>query len=125
MSSHESFERHGPKILVIAPFIGVVRTYIPVAAGASSMRYSVFLTYSVIGSIAWAVGLPLVGYWLGAIPFVERHLDVMIIVIACASVVPVIASAAGGAIFRRGAAQTRAHRRSRRRCPLDCGTISL
>jgi membrane-associated protein len=100
-TSHEFFERNGPKILVIAPFIGVVRTYTPVVAGASTMRYSVFLTFSVVGSMAWAIGLPLVGYWLGAIPFVEEHLDLMIVVIACVSVVPVIASAAGGAMLRR------------------------
>jgi len=76
----------------------VVRTYTPVVAGASTMRYSVFLTFSVIGSIAWAIGLPPIGFWLDAIPFVEDHLDLMIVVIACASVVPVIASAAGGAM---------------------------
>jgi membrane-associated protein len=100
-TSHQFFERNGSKILVISPFIGVVRTYTPVVAGASTMRYSVFLTFSVIGGIAWGVGLPLVGFWLGAIPFVEDHLDLMIIVIACASVVPVVASAAGGAILRK------------------------
>jgi len=100
-TSHEFFERHGAKILVIAPFIGVVRTYTPVVAGASTMRYSVFLTFNVIGSIAWAVGLPLIGFWLGAISFVEDHLGLMIVVIACGSVVPVIASATGGAMLRR------------------------
>jgi membrane-associated protein len=100
-TSHEFFERHGAKILVISPLIGVVRTYTPVVAGASTMRYSVFLTFSIIGSALWAIGLPLIGFRLGAIPFVEDHLDLMIVVIACASVVPVIASAAGGAVFRR------------------------
>jgi membrane-associated protein len=100
-TSHEFFERHGSKVLVISPFIGVVRTYIPVVAGASTMRYSVFLVFSTIGAVAWGVGLPFVGYWLGAIPFVEDHLDLMIVVIACASVVPVVASAAGGALLRK------------------------
>jgi membrane-associated protein len=99
--SHEFFERHGPKVLVIAQFIGVVRTYTPVAAGGSAMRYPVFLTFSVLGSIAWGVGLPVVGYFLGNIPFVSRHIQLIVMVIAVASAVPVIASAAAAFIRRR------------------------
>jgi membrane-associated protein len=83
----------------LAAVLGAQCAYVIGWRGASSMRYSVFVTFSVIGSVLWAVGLPLVGYRLGAMPFVEEHLDLMIVVIACASVVPVIASAAGGAIF--------------------------
>jgi membrane-associated protein len=99
-SSHEFFERNGPKVLVIAQFIGVIRTYTPAAAGVSAMRYPVFLTFSALGSIGWGVGLPIVGYFLGNIPFVSRHIEMIVVVIA-ASVVPVIASAAAAYIRRR------------------------
>lgn len=106
-SSHEFFERHGPKVLVIAQFIGVIRTYTPVAAGVSAMRYSVFLTFSILGSIAWGIGLPVVGYFLGNIPFVSRHIELIVMVIAVASALPVIASAAAAFIRRRRAAEAR------------------
>ncbi|HYR15888.1 MAG TPA: DedA family protein, partial [Mycobacterium sp.] len=100
-SSHEFFERNGPKVLVIAQFIGLIRTYTPVAAGVSAMRYPVFLTLGALGSIAWGVGLPIVGYFLGNIPFVSRHIEMIVVVIAALSVVPVIASAAAAYIRRR------------------------
>jgi membrane-associated protein len=87
--------------LVIAQFIGVIRTYTPVAAGVSAMRYPVFLTFSALGSIAWGVGLPLGGYFLGNIPFVSHHIEMIVVVIAALSVVPVIASAAAAYIRRR------------------------
>jgi membrane-associated protein len=106
-SSHEFFEKNGPKVLVIAQFIGVIRTYTPVAAGVSAMRYPVFLTFSVLGSIAWGVGLPVVGYFLGNIPFVSRHIELIVMVIAVASAVPVIASAAAAFIRRRQAVEGR------------------
>jgi membrane-associated protein len=104
-SSHEFFERHGPKVLVIAQFIGVIRTYTPVAAGVSAMRYPVFLTFSALGSIAWGVGLPIGGYFLGNIPFVSHHIEMIVMVIAALSVVPVIASAAAAYIRGRQAVE--------------------
>lgn len=51
--SHGFFDKHGPKALVIAPFIGVVRTFTPVVAGVAGMRYRVFLLFNVIGSAGW------------------------------------------------------------------------
>ncbi|MET0455574.1 MAG: VTT domain-containing protein [Mycobacterium sp.] len=92
-SSHEFFERHGRKTIVIGHFIGVVRTFTPVIAGASGMRYPVFLAYDVLGAAAWGVGLTVVGFHLGNVPLVNRHLDVMVLAIAVLSTVPVVASA--------------------------------
>ncbi len=88
--SHEFFARHGPKALVIAPFIGVVRTFTPVIAGVAEMRYRTFLTFNVIGSLAWGIGLTLVGYFLGNVPFVAHNLELMVLIIAILSTVPVI-----------------------------------
>jgi membrane-associated protein len=67
---------------------------------ASSHEF-LFLTFSALGSIAWGVGLPIVGYFLGNIPFVSRHIEMIVVVIAALSVVPVIASAAAAYIRRR------------------------
>src|SRR4051794_8309652 len=51
--SHAFFERHGPKALVLARFVPVVRTFTPIVAGVGQMRYRTFLTYNVIGAAAW------------------------------------------------------------------------
>jgi membrane-associated protein len=100
-SSHEFFEQHGPKTLVIAQFIGVVRTFTPVVAGISAMRYPVFLAFNIIGSITWGIGLPLVGYFLGNVPVVRDHVEVIVLVIAFLSALPVIVSVARAVIGRR------------------------
>ncbi|CAN5160049.1 DedA family protein [soil metagenome] len=101
--SHEFFERHGPKALVIAPFIGVVRTFTPLVAGIAGMRYRVFLIFNIIGSLAWGIGLTTVGYFLGNIEFVAQHLDLMVIGIATISTLPVLAAAAKAFTARRAA----------------------
>jgi membrane-associated protein len=102
-SSHEFFERHGRKTIVIGHFIGVVRTFTPVIAGASGMRYRVFLGYDVIGATAWGAGLTVVGYHLGGVPFISTHLDWMVLLIATLSIVPVAASAMRAMFARRAA----------------------
>ena len=105
-SSHEFFERHGRKTIVIGHFVGVVRSFTPLIAGASGMRYPVFLAYDVIGAVGWGVGLVVVGYHLGGIPFVGAHLELMVLAIACLSILPVAVSAARALLTRRGAAPT-------------------
>jgi membrane-associated protein len=92
-SSHDFFVKYGAKTLVIGQFIGVVRTFAPVVAGISGMRYRTFVTFGALGSISWGVGLPLVGYFLGNIPFVEQHVELIVLAIACLSAMPVIISA--------------------------------
>ncbi|CAN5351519.1 DedA family protein [soil metagenome] len=99
--SHEFFGRHGPKALVIAPFIGVVRTFTPVVAGVAGMHYRVFLVFNIIGCLAWGIGLTTVGYFLGNVDFVARHLELMVIGIAVLSTLPVVAAAAKAFTARR------------------------
>jgi membrane-associated protein len=99
--SHEFFVRHGPKALVIAPFIGVVRTFTPVVAGVAGMRYRVFVLFNIIGSLAWGLGLTTLGYFLGNIAFVAGHLELMVLAVAVLSTAPVAAAAARALIARR------------------------
>jgi membrane-associated protein len=106
-SSHEFFERHGRKTIVIGHFIGVVRTFTPVIAGASGMRYSVFLAYDVVGAIAWGVGLTFVGYHLGGVPFVGANLELMVLAIAFLSALPVAASVVRAMLARRATERVR------------------
>jgi membrane-associated protein len=100
-SSRDFFTKHGAKTLVIGQFIGIVRTFAPVVAGISEMRYRTFVTVSAVGSIAWGAGLPLLGYFLGNIPLVDQHVELLVVAIACLSALPVIISTARTFISRR------------------------
>ncbi|QEM48418.1 DedA family protein [Mycolicibacterium grossiae] len=100
-SSHGFFERHGRKTIVIGHFVGVVRTFTPVIAGASGMRYPVFLAFDVIGALGWGVGLTLVGYHLGTVPLVHAHLELIVLVIAVLSALPVLLSVTRAVLLRR------------------------
>jgi len=83
------YEKHGAKTIVIARFIPVVRTFAPIVAGIGQMRYRHFLTYNVVGGLLWAVGVTLLGYFLGnAIPDVDRYLLPIIVFIVLISVAP-------------------------------------
>ncbi|ONM48735.1 VTT domain-containing protein [Nocardia donostiensis] len=88
--SHAFFEKHGPITIVLARFVPIVRTYAPVVAGAANMRYSVFLTYNVVGGIAWGSGVTLLGYLLGQIAFVRDNIDAIFLLIVAVSVLPIV-----------------------------------
>ena len=107
-SSHEFFARHGRKTIVIGHFVGVVRTFMPIVAGASGMPYRVFLLCDLIGATAWGVGLTVVGFHLGNLPAVSSHLELMVLLIAILSTLPVAASALRALVVRRRAAIDRA-----------------
>ncbi|MFD4986639.1 DedA family protein [Streptomyces sp. NPDC058374] len=86
----EFFEKHGPKSLVLARFVPIVRTFTPIIAGVSSMRYRSFITFNIIGGILWGAGVTLLGSWLGRIEFVRENIEAMLILIVLVSVVPIV-----------------------------------
>ncbi len=83
------FDKHGPKAIVMARFVPVVRTFAPVLAGVSKMRYRTFVTFNLLGGAMWAVGITLLGYFLGKVTFIREHIDLAIIGIICLSLLPV------------------------------------
>ncbi|MEU1163499.1 VTT domain-containing protein [Streptomyces sp. NPDC005921] len=88
--AHEFFEKHGPKSLILARFVPVIRTFTPIIAGVSGMKYRSFLTFNVIGGILWGAGVTLLGSWLGKIDFVKNNIEAILILIVLVSVVPII-----------------------------------
>lgn len=99
--SHEFFEKHGPFTIILARFVPVVRTFTPVIAGVSKMRYPVFLGFDIVGGILWAGGVTLLGYFLGSVPFVKNHLELVILAIVLLSILPAIISAGRAFLERR------------------------
>ncbi len=88
--SHAFFEKHGPITIFLARFVPIVRTYAPLVAGASHMRYRTFITYNIIGGIVWGAGVTLLGYWLGQITFIQENIDIIFIGIVLVSVLPIM-----------------------------------
>lgn len=85
------YEKHGPKTIVLARFIPIVRTFAPIVAGVGSMRYRTFITYNLIGGFLWGVGVTLLGYFLGnVIPDVDNYLLPIIGLIIILSILPPI-----------------------------------
>ena len=83
------FEQHGGKAIILARFMPIVRTFVPIIAGVGSMRYPRFALFNVVGGLLWAVGLPIAGYFLGkSIPNVDRYLLPIIVLIIAVSVAP-------------------------------------
>jgi membrane-associated protein len=84
------FEHYGAKAIILARFVPVVRTFVPVVAGASSMHYRTFLRNNIIGGIGWAVLFTQAGYWLGKrYPWMVDKIDVLAVVIIAFSLIPV------------------------------------
>lgn len=85
------FEKNGPKTVVLARFLPVIRTFTPVVAGVGQMNYRTFVTFNVIGGFLWAVGLTSLGYALGeSVPDIDKYLLPMVLVIGAVSFIPVI-----------------------------------
>ena len=87
-SAEEFFERHGPKAIVLARFVPIVRTFTPIVAGAGNMQYRTFVKFNILGGFLWGVGITLIGYFLGNISFVHDNLEIAILLIVAISVLP-------------------------------------
>ena len=84
------FEKHGPKTIVLARFVPIVRTFAPILAGVGRMQYRTFVSYNLIGGFLWAVGVTLLGYWLGnLIPDIDAYLLPIVALIIALSFIPI------------------------------------
>jgi membrane-associated protein len=91
--THEFYEKHGGKTIIMAQFIPILRTFAPVVAGAASMTYRRFATFNVVGAVAWITSMTSIGYFLARnFPGVKKHIDVVIVVVIFVSLLPGIIS---------------------------------
>ncbi|QUQ70206.1 DedA family protein [Kutzneria sp. CA-103260] len=88
--THEFFEKYGARAIILARFVPIVRTFITAVAGISKMDQRKFFTYSAVGGVAWAVIVPLLGFFLGQVPLVHDHLEIFLIAIPVLSVIPIV-----------------------------------
>ena len=98
LRTKEFYERHGGKTIIMARFMPFVRTFTPVVAGVSYMRYPVYLGFDIVGGTLWGGGVTVAGYFLGTVPFVHQNLEKIILAILFVSLLPALISA--GRIYR-------------------------
>ena len=92
-AAHAFYEKHGGKTIIIARFMPILRTFVPVVAGVAAMTYRKFASFNVIGAAAWVLSMTLLGYFLGNLAQqrgfpLEKHIEKVIIVVVFLSILP-------------------------------------
>lgn len=88
--THEFYERHGGKTIILARFIPIIRTFAPFIAGIGKMGYTHFAVYNVTGGVVWVLSFLLGGFYFGNVPIVKRNFHVVIVAIIVISIMPPI-----------------------------------
>ena len=85
------YEKHGKSTIIIARFVPIIRTFAPIVAGIGNMKYPLFLSYNVVGGVAWVLALLLSGYFLGGIiPNPDKYIIPIAFLIIVVSFLPII-----------------------------------
>jgi membrane-associated protein len=84
------YSKYGPKTIVIARFVPIIRTFAPFVAGMGRMQYRVFFFYNVTGAVLWVILCTAAGYWFGNIEIVKEHFSLVILGIIFVSLLPAI-----------------------------------
>jgi len=87
--TEQFFERYGGWALILARFMPILRTFIPVMAGTSRMRFARFAFFSAVGGVLWAGSMTTLGYFLGQIEWVQKNLEIITITVVVLSIVPI------------------------------------
>lgn len=88
--THEFYEKHGSKAIIIARFIPLVRTFAPFVAGVGQMTYRKFLLFSIIASLLWVIIFLFGGFMFGNIPVIKEHMSLIILAVMVISVLPAL-----------------------------------
>jgi membrane-associated protein len=87
--THDFFETYGNRAIVLARFVPIVRTFITVMAGVGRMGFRRFMVYSAVGGALWALGVTVLGFYLGQIDMVRNNIEAMLLAIVLISVIPI------------------------------------
>ena len=88
--TQDFYDKHGPKTIILARFVPIVRTFAPTVAGVANMNYRTFAIYNIIGGIGWTLSMTLAGYFLGAVPLIKDNFEKAVLLIIFISILPMI-----------------------------------
>ncbi|MFT4264135.1 MAG: VTT domain-containing protein [Nocardioides sp.] len=104
-AAHEFFAHHGHKAVILARFVPLARTFTPVVAGAVEMPRRRFTTYNIAGGLLWTASMSLAGYFLGGVPIIADHVDIVVVGIVALSLVPAAIAFLRGRQAKGGSAE--------------------
>jgi membrane-associated protein len=84
------YDKHGGKAIILARFVPIVRTFAPFVAGVGKMNYSKFISFNVIGGVAWVSAFLWGGYFFGNLPIIKDNFHYSVVIIILVSVVPIL-----------------------------------
>lgn len=87
--AHEFFNKYGGRAIVLARFVPVVRTFVPVIAGVAQMSHRTFVLFNLLGAALWGIGVTMLGFWLGQFEWIEHNIDLIFLAIVLVSVIPI------------------------------------
>lgn len=87
--THDFYAKHGPKTIIIARLVPIIRTFAPFVAGIGDMHYKKFIKYNVIGGVGWVLLLVFLGYFFGNMSFVKNNFEFVLLGIIILSLIPV------------------------------------
>ncbi len=88
--THLFYEKYGPKAIIMARFVPIVRTFAPFVAGIAQMNYRKFVSFDILGGAIWICTLTFAGYFLGGIPWIRKNIELVALGIIFFSVLPII-----------------------------------
>lgn len=91
--THVFYEKHGPKTIIIARFVPIVRTFAPFVAGIADMNYARFIRYNIFGGCVWVISLVLMGYFFGNLSFIQKNFELVVFGIIGLSLLPMVIEA--------------------------------
>ncbi|MEW5741139.1 MAG: VTT domain-containing protein [Myxococcota bacterium] len=98
------YEKHGGKAIILARFMPLVRTFVPVVAGVAQMSYRRFASFNVIGGIAWVTSMTVAGFFLGQFEWVKKNIELIVVGIIFVSILPGIVAWLKAKLAERNAA---------------------